>query len=302
MSLWDNRDWMPLLLTEKKEAFNSKDYLFEVKFDGIRALLYIGPNSFSIRNRHKKEITYLYPELLQIQELVKVNTILDGEIILMDNGLPSFLKLQERAHLKDKNKIKIQSRIHPVIFIAFDILYQNKDLIKLPLISRKSILDKISNNDYFIKNKYIIERGVDLFSFTKNKKLEGIVAKRLDSIYSINKRSKDWIKIKNFQVEEFVIGGYQKKENGSISLLLGEYIENKLSYVGSVILFSNRELYRQVLHSKILKTSSFVNYKREGTIYISPKYKCKVKYMERTKINHLRQPFIIFPIKNQENE
>ena len=169
MSLWTDRNWSPMLLKETDKAFDSKDYIFEVKFDGLRACVLVGPNEFKIINRHKKDITYLYPELHEIQKLVRVNTILDGEIISIEKNSPSFSKLQERSHLKDKTKIKIQSTLNPVIFVAFDILYQEKDLINSKLLTRKNILEKIPDNDYFIKSKVFPCQGVKLLKSTKKK-------------------------------------------------------------------------------------------------------------------------------------
>ena len=292
MDLWKNRYFTPMLLGEVFKPFNSQDYIFEIKFDGTRTVIFANRKEVKIYNRRKEDITYLYPELQNIKNIVKNNTIFDGEIILMDNGVPSFSKLQLRSHLKNKEKIKYNSIYNPVIFICYDILYNNKNIINLPLIERKQILNKFADNDFFVKSAYVINYGISLFDFVKRNDLEGIVAKKINSLYSINKRSEDWLKIKNLKEEEFLIGGYLEKENSFvISLILGEYKENEFYYVGRVTLGKKTTLYKQLFKNKKTK-SYFINHDESGVVYVKPSLKCKVKYMERTKNNHLRQPYL----------
>lgn len=293
MDLWKDRSWTPMLLNEIEEPFNSEEHIYEIKFDGLRALIFANTNEVKVYNRRKKEITNLYPELQNIKYLIKRNTIFDGEIVIMENGIPSFSKLQNRSHLKNKNKIKLHSKNNPVIFICFDILYDNKNLINLTLLNRKKILDKFKDNDYFIKSKYIDKKGIDLFNTIKKLNLEGIVAKRKKSPYEINKRSSFWLKIKNIKEEEFIICGYVEKEsNYIISLVLGEYRNKDLYYVGRVTLAKKTSLYKQLKNEKIVKKSYLKDFYDQSINFIKPTLKCKVNYMERTLNNHLRQPFI----------
>lgn len=293
MNLWEERNWKPMLLGETTKPFDSEEYIFELKFDGTRALIFVSPASFKIYNRRNLDITYLYPELEILRQYVKRNTIFDGEIIAMDNGLPSFRKLQERAHLKNKTKIKYQMEVNPVIFICYDLLYDNKNLIDLPLIKRKELLEKYEDNDYFLKSKYIENYGIKLFETIIEQELEGIVAKKKNSEYEIDKRSNSWLKIKNLKEETFFIGGYIEKEYSYvISLFLGEYINNKFVFVGKVTLGKKTTFYNEIKKEKTIKISPFTNYSNEDVNFIKPKLKCKIKYMERTKNNHLRQPFI----------
>lgn len=293
MNLWKNRNWKPMLLGEVTNPFDSEEYIFELKFDGTRTLIFVSPESFKIYNRRNIDITYLYPELEILRQYVKRNTIFDGEIIAMDNGKPSFRKLQERAHLKNKTKIKYQMENNPVIFICYDILYDNKNLIDLPLIDRKKLLENYEDNDYFLKSKYIEKYGINLYEIVIEQDLEGIVAKKKNSEYEIDKRSNSWLKIKNLKEETFFIGGYTEKDSSYvISLFLGEYINNKFNFVGKVTLGKRTSLYKEIKKEKIIKSSPFNNYSNEVVNFIKPHLTCKVKYMERTKNNHLRQPFL----------
>ena len=293
MNIWNNKEWQPMLLHEVRKAFNDSDYIFELKFDGFRTILFASTKEVIIHNRKGQDITYLYPELQRIKKIVTKNTIFDGEIVMLENGVPSFQKLQTRVHLKDKEKILYQSKNNPILFMCFDILYENVDLTKYPLIERKKRLSKIKENDVFLKVKQISENGISFFKEVKKRNLEGIIAKHKSSIYEINTRTNQWLKIKNLKKNNFFIGGFIEKENNAIiSLLLGEKKENKLFYVGKVIMAKKNKLYEKIKKMKPRKTSSFQNY-HECATFIKPIHLCQVEYLERTNNNQLRQPIFI---------
>ena len=280
----------PMLLEEVEKPFDSSSFLYELKFDGARATIHVWKNTFKIYGRRGTDLTFLYPELKKIQELVTDKTIFDGEIVLFFNGVPSFSKLQERSHLKDKKKIKYYSKNFPVCFMAFDIVYKNRTLTSLPLLERKKILEKYQENDYFFKTKYILQVGKKLFKQIKKLNLEGIVAKKIDSTYEIKTRSKNWLKIKNWHDEIFFIGGYFIDETQPmIKLYLGEYKEKQFYFVGKVMVGKKQEIYKKVIKEQTEKKSPFINYEEKGINYVKPKLTCEVSYIERTKINHLRQ-------------
>lgn len=292
MNLWDNRNWKPMLLKEVDKPFDSTKHIYELKFDGVRAIIFVSPNTFEIRNRHNEVITDLYPELKEIQKLVKRETIFDGEIVYMDNGKPSFKMLQKRIHLKSQDKIKYNSLNNPVVFIAFDILYDNKNLIDLTLEKRKRVLEKYQDSNVFLKSKWIEDKGKKLFESVKKLDLEGVVAKEKESVYEINNRSNVWLKIKNIKQDSFYIGGYIEKEKSyTISLILGEYRNNLFCYVGRVSLGKKHELYKKIKQMKVIKKSPFIDFE-DNVIYIEPNIQCKVKFLERTDNNSLRQPFV----------
>lgn len=286
MSIWNDRNFKPMLLKQIDKPFNDKDYIYEIKFDGHRALIFVNNKSILIQSRNGKDITYLYPELHSIKSLVNKNVIFDGEIICEEDGIPSFKNLQKRSHLKNKNQINKEVINNPVKFIVFDILYENKDITNLNLLKRKEILNKYEDNDYFIKSKYIKEKGIELFKKIKKFNLEGIVCKNINGKYHINKRTYDFIKVKNINRDEFYIGGYINNKNNTVSLLLGEYDNNKFMYVGKVIMSKNRKLYDKLKNRRKSK-NYFIDYDKDA-IYIKPELKCFVEYQERTKSNHLR--------------
>lgn len=289
-NLWKDRTWKPMLLKEIVKPFNSQDYFFEVKFDGIRAVIFTNKKSVKIQSRNGQDLTNLFPELQNIKLLVNKNTIFDGEIIAFDGQKHSFSKIQERLHQKNKTKIDNFADKNPVTFMVFDILYENRNLINLPLYRRKEILNKYEDNDYFIKVQYIETNGIKLFKSVKKFDLEGIVAKNKNGKYYINKRTDEFIKIKNIQRDEFFIGGYEEKKNNLISLSLGEYVNDNFVFVGKVTISEKSMLYKKV---KSLKNSKnyFSDFK-ENIKYVKPTISCYVQYLERTKSNHLRHPVI----------
>ena len=220
-----------MLLNESK-PFNSPDYLFELKLDGIRAILYIDKDKVTIQNKRGDEIIERYPELKQASKYTNCSCVLDGEIICMTNGMPDFAKLQRRALLTNKLRIHLMMKSCPVQFVAYDILQkENKILIDLPLIKRKDILnDIVTDSDILAKSRYIFNNGKDFFNLTKQQGLEGIVAKKIDSLYVLGKRSKEWLKIKALNDEDFLICGYKLNDNGKIKdvLLLRKLEQNNV--------------------------------------------------------------------------
>lgn len=300
MNIWTNRTWKPMLLKEIEKPFNSKDYIFEMKYDGIRALCFVSPKEITLLSRNGINMTMTYPEFIPIKNMVTKKVIFDGEIISLQNGKPSFSKLQQRNRLKNKKMIEKESKEDPVIFVVFDILYEDKDLTNLPLTARKKILNKYQDNDIFIKTKAIDSDGIPFFEEIKKRKLEGIVAKLKTGTYHINKRTGDFIKIKNIKRDEFYIGGYQFNEE-KISLFLGEYIKDELCYVGKVSITKNNPAWPIIQKEKTSK-NKFTDLK-EDINYISPKLMCYIDYTEKTKNHHLRHPSFkgLVPYENNKN-
>lgn len=290
MSLW-NKDIKPMLLGEVREVFDSKEYLYEVKYDGIRVLVFVSKDKVVIRSRYGIDITGLFPEMMVLCKMVKGNVIFDGEIIMLDNNKVSFSKLQKRIHLKNKKTIEFLSKTNPVVFICFDVIYEDRDLTNLSLLERKKILSKYEDNDVFIKSTYVIGDGTKLFNAIKKLDMEGIVAKKINSKYLVNERSDNWLKIKNYKSGNFIILGYiNKEESHVISLVLGEHLNKKIVYVGKVILGKKRNLADKIL--KMKKSKAVVKIKDKDVIYIKPEIKCLIKYLERTENGLLRQPFV----------
>lgn len=281
--MFHNYQLKPMLLEEVNELFNDKNFLYEIKFDGIRALIYVSKNSFKILSRNGTNLTNKYPELKKIQKLVGNHEIIfDGEIIATEGALPSFSLLQKRNRVKRVSS-DIMNDI-PVYFIVFDILYDNVDLTNLSLDKRKKILGQYPDNSVFIKSR-IYSDGLSLFKMVKKIGLEGIVAKKRKSIYLFGKRTSDWVKVKNIHVDNFIVHGYLEKTN-TYSLLLGEYKNNKLKYVGKVSVNKSHEVMNTLKKMKKIN-NQFVNFDEKAT-YIIPVKTVRIHYLERTKFDMLR--------------
>ncbi|MDD5865020.1 MAG: RNA ligase family protein [bacterium] len=291
MNLWKNRSFTPMLLKEIDKPFNSKKYYYELKYDGYRALIFVNKNEIYIQSRNKNDITYLYPELSNIKKIVNKNVIFDGEIVIFENNKPSFNKISKRSKLKSKNIIQKESINNPVIFIAFDILYENKDLTNLPLIERKKILEKYHDTDFFIKSKVYLNNGIKLYNFVKKNNLEGIVIKDINGLYHINNRTSDFIKVKNIKSDNFFIAGYINNNKYTSSLILCEKYNNDYIYVGKVLISKKNNIYEKILNIK--KCKNYLKIENNDITFIKPILSCKINYLERTKNGHLRHPKLI---------
>lgn len=287
MSAFKDKDIKPMLLHEENKPFDDENYLFEMKFDGIRALMYVSSKEIVIKNRKGFIVNDTFPELLEIKKYIKKECIFDGEIVLMQDDKPSFSKLQERALLKNKKRIEYFRNNYPVTFVCFDILYENKDLMNLPLINRKEILSKYDDNDLFVKSRVVDTKGKELFKFIKKNNLEGIVAKLKSSEYIPGIRTKEWIKIKNVHMEDFYICGY-KDGDDVISVLLGEKVGKKYRFVSKVVVGKKRKDYELIMSCS--ESKNYLDIDFEEYKFIKPKYKCTIEFLERTNSNHLRHP------------
>lgn len=284
----------PMLLSERSQAFDDDKFLYELKYDGYRATIHVSPKTIKVYSRNGIDLTSNFPELKSIKGLVKHETIFDGEIVSFLNGKPSFSDLQVRGRIKSKYKIEEKALENPVVFVAFDCLYEDgEDLTHFDLLKRKKILEKFGTNDNFILSSYSIGQGKSLFKKVKKLDLEGIVAKRIDSEYVPEVRTKDWIKIKNYKCESFFIGGFIDTQFKR-SLLLGEYrSDGKLYFVGKVSVDKLK-----VFDNKVYSRSPFCNYKEKEINYFKKLSKCEVIYIERTPNGNLREPVFKRMVEN----
>ncbi len=284
-----NKILSPMLLKERDKPFIDDNYIFELKYDGIRTLLYVSPKTFKLITRNGNDLANIYPELKSVQNIVgKHKVIFDGEIVAFKNGKPSFSELQHRNHLKNISKIKLMINEIPVCFVVFDIIYFDKDLTNLTLMERKKILNDFTDTDIFIKTK-MYNDGLKLFKHIKKIGLEGIVAKQKDSKYILGKRVENWVKIKNFKKEYFYVYGVTKLKD-KYALYLGEYKNKKLIPVGKVSVMPDNDVLKIVQKQKKVK-NIFIDI-TENINFVEPINKILVHYMERTLNNTLRQPFI----------
>lgn len=284
MDLFEKMDISPMLIAQEKAAFDSEEYIFELKLDGIRCIAYLDENGTKLQNKRNLSLNSRFPELSEIHKSVNGKCILDGELYVFHNGRPDFFKVQRRTILKDPFKIRRMSKMYTAIYTAFDILYyEGQNLEKKPLLERKKLLKEVvEENQKITYSRYIEYDGIALYELTKEKNLEGIVAKRKASFYYEGKRSKDWIKCKHMMEDDFIILGYKFLPDKFTSLLLGKMIEGKPKPISSVSL--------GVSLSKIKSRIKMIGEMHEGYKLIYPDIVCTVKYMGLTEDGNMRQP------------
>jgi bifunctional non-homologous end joining protein LigD len=265
---------------------------FETKLDGYRAITLIDSTGKArIRSRNRLPLEPKFPTVRDaVEELKLRSTILDGEIVSLDEGeIPRFQLLQ-----------KWQKRpTAPVVYVLFDLLWDNgRDLTGKSIVQRRERLKEIITPvDGIQVGSYLEKRGIDLFQLAKEKGLEGIIAKRKRSTYQPGRRSLDWLKIKARPQQEFVVGGFtegkgSRKHFGA--LLLGAYQNGKLRYFGhSGSGFTEKGLKETVDRLKpfFINKSPFENPPRipEKIQWVKPALVCEVAFAEWTSDEQLRQ-------------
>lgn len=231
----------PMLAESIDEPFDGKDWLFEIKWDGYRAVAFIENGKVRLVSRNQNELTPRYPELKDLPKFVKAkNAILDGEVVALDlEGRSSFSLMQQRTGFRTATKRATPNPEVPVLYYAFDLIYlDGDDWRRVPLEERKRKLASIlGTGDSLRYSDHYAEQGKALFDIAKNRGLEGILAKRRTSCYE-ERRSRDWLKIKIRHEIECVIGGYTEPEGSRAyfgSLVLGLYDgKQRLIHVGQV--------------------------------------------------------------------
>lgn len=297
MDVFQSKNIKPMLIGKIQDAFDHPDFIFELKLDGERCLAYLDKSEGTVlRNKRNIEMLPKVPELSSIHNQIKNRCILDGELVIIRNGKPDFSEIQRRSLMSDKFRHHLYSKKLPASFIAFDILYLGNDIVTdLPLSDRKKLLDDILiENERIAISRYIKGNGKDYYNLTEQHQLEGIVAKRKDSRYYFGIRTKDWIKIKNLQDDDFIICGYILKENNVASLILGQYSMGALFYKGRVTMGISAADFSIIKSVNRLSKPLFQGHSPEKhnteTLWLEPVLVCTVRFMMKTKEGAMRQP------------
>jgi bifunctional non-homologous end joining protein LigD len=222
---------------------NEDAFAFEVKWDGVRVLTYIDDGTLRMESRNLKDITPRYPELHGLADvLAGRQVLLDGEVVAFDeSGRPSFGVLQSRMHVGNPIEVRRLMETTPVVYMLFDVLWlDGASTMALPFRDRRALLDdmELAGAGWQTPASHVGE-GAALSEASRSQGLEGIVAKKLDSIYEPGKRTRQWIKIKNQRNQELVVGGWMEGEGnreGRIgALLVGYYDDDReLRFAGKV--------------------------------------------------------------------
>ena len=233
----------PMLATAGKLPARDAGWSYEMKWDGIRALAFVDGDVVRFRSRTGRDISHVYPELAGMAAAVGARqAVFDGEVVAFgDDGWPEFEALQQRMNIASAAQARVLAASVPVSYLAFDLLWRDdKSLTEQPYSERREALDGLGlgGGNWQAPPAFTGVRGADVQAVSKEHRLEGIVAKRLQSRYESGRRSASWLKIKNFLRQEVVIGGWKPGEGGRAggigSLLVGVYEDGRLVYAGHV--------------------------------------------------------------------
>jgi bifunctional non-homologous end joining protein LigD len=221
---------IPMLATAVREPFDHPDWIFEVKWDGYRAVAEIRDREVTLYSRNLISFNKKFPPIVESLRKLRLDAVLDGEMVVVDDqGRPDFQLLQ---HYQGSGNGHL-------LYYVFDLLYfRGHDLTGLPLLRRKELLKKILPSTPQIRfSGHVSQEGVLFYKTAKEKGLEGIIAKNSQSVYEAGRRSRQWLKVKTRLTQEAVIAGFTEPEGGRKyfgALVLGVYEGDQLTYIGHV--------------------------------------------------------------------
>ncbi len=291
-----HREYTPMLATLVDDIPKGDEWVFEVKWDGYRALAYVSGGDVTLRSRRGNDFTERFATVARaLEQAVKTpDCVLDGEVCALDDeGRSSFSAMQQGKPGT------------PLVYYVFDVLeVEGEPLVDLPLEERRERLEQLlDRRNRTVKISEFFDDGEALLAAVREQGLEGVIAKRVGSRYVVGRRSRDWLKIKTHGGQEFVIAGYTKgqgRRSGAFgSLVLGYYQGDELVYAGNVGTgFNEAEIERLLGKLRPLerKTSPFrevpkmPKVKKGDAVWVTPKLVCNVEFAEWTHDGHLRAP------------
>lgn len=290
-----------MLAETAPHPFNGSDWIFEVKWDGIRAIAYVD-EKLKILSRSGQDLTFKFPEL---QELISLTSraVLDGEIIVMENGHPNFAAVAKRSLTSNIHEVEVLVKKHPVTYVVFDILEKDGfPFIDFPLMERLHILrESLHEGPHTVISDYIDREGEKYYEAILEHGLEGLIAKQKTSIYRPGERSSEWLKLKAIKSVDCVVFGYTlgkgARSNLFGSLLLGLYNDGVPVYVGRVgtgfadsLLKELKKMLDQI-KTRVKPFESF-DIPNDST-WVEPIIVVEVGYQEFTASRRLRSPRLL---------
>jgi len=290
------RLYEPMLAKSVERAFTSNDWIFEIKWDGIRAISYVD-HGLSILSRNGKELKSNFPELEELKTLAS-NVVLDGEIVVMREGRADFQTLIERSNAANPRDIDYMASKFPATYVVFDILEKDGNpLVAVPLLERKKILaESLKESANVVLSLFVEGDGEAYYEAAVRKGIEGVMAKKKTSLYEPGVRSDGWLKIKKILVCDCVIFGYTRgtgsREATFGALLVGLYDEGKPVFVGKVGTGFSDSLIESLLKAfeplkrreKTLEAADVL----EEVTWLRPELVCEVGYQTVTNDGKLR--------------
>jgi bifunctional non-homologous end joining protein LigD len=275
---------------------------FEFKWDGIRALAYVDGGTVRLMSRSGENITQRYPEIHAMGRAIgSREVILDGEIVALDEkGRPSFEEIQQRMGLTSESEVRRKMKVVPVTYMVFDLLWEDgHSLLTLKYVERRRSLAQLKlAGDSWQTPPFEEGGGKAMLEASSKAGLEGVMAKKLDSHYEPGRRSGVWVKVKNHNRQELVIGGWLegegKRRGYPGALLVGYYDKAKLVYAGKVGTgFTDAMLEKLATLMKPLaqaKSPFDVGSPPRAAHYVKPKLVAEFEFVEWTRSGNLRAP------------
>jgi bifunctional non-homologous end joining protein LigD len=297
----------PMLARSASLPDDDSGWAFEVKWDGVRAIAYSQPGELRVESRNLNDITDSYPELFGMNAaLGSHSAVLDGEIVAFDEaGRPSFAALQRRMHTASRSQARKLAKDTPVTYVIFDLLWlDGHSLMDRPYSERRTRLAALAlNGESWQTPEHVVGEGKALLAAAAEQRLEGVVAKRLDSTYQPGVRTRDWVKVKTVARQELVVGGWMagkgKRRQSIGALLLGVHdVNGALRYSGRVGSgFSEEDLRRlsAMLAPLERESSPFTTGERppREAIFCEPLVVVEVEFTAWTSAGSLRHPVYV---------
>jgi bifunctional non-homologous end joining protein LigD len=292
----------PMLARSGNLPRDEEAYGFEVKWDGIRTVLFCDHGHLTLQGRNFTDFTPRYPEVRELaRELGARRLVLDGEVVAFDDeGRPSFERLQTRMHLASDSAVRRRMRDTPVTYVIFDLLYlDGHSTMPLAYEDRRKVLEALAlEGPAWRTPAYHRGEGTALLEATRELGIEGILAKRLDCPYEPGRRSSGWIKVKNVCLQDVVIGGWTPGEGGRAghlgALAVGVMEDGRLVYAGKVGTgFTERTLAMLERELEPLRRDESPFEGRQppkGTVFVEPRLVASVEFREWTNSGTLRAP------------
>jgi bifunctional non-homologous end joining protein LigD len=292
----------PMLARSGSLPRDEQKFGFEVKWDGIRTVLFCDHGHVYLQGRNFSDFTPRYPEVRGLgPELGARRVVLDGEVVAFDDqGRPSFERLQARMNLGSDSAVRRRVRDTPVTYVIFDLLYlDGRSTLPLAYEDRRRVLEALElEGPAWRTPAYHRGEGSALLAATRELGIEGVVAKRLDSPYEPGRRTAGWIKVKNVNLQDVVIGGWTPGEGGRSAhlgaLAVGVMDEGRLVYAGKVgtgFTETTLTMLRRELEPLRRADSPFTGRQPpKGTIFVEPRLVASVEFREWTKSGTLRAP------------
>jgi bifunctional non-homologous end joining protein LigD len=291
----------PMLASRGTTVPTGADWVHEVKWDGMRVLADVRSGRLCLTSRNENDVTVTFPELLGLADLGH-DLLLDGEIVAMDGGIPTFAALADRMHVRNLRKAQALMSVNPVTLLVFDLLrLDDRDLTGEPLSVRRTLLESLPGlNGARWQVPATYDDGETLLAATREQGLEGVVSKKRASRYRFGQRTPDWLKFPNRPTASYVVGGWRYETDSDLRLgavLVGAPGPDGLSYrgrVGSGIAGQEGPRLMALLAPLRADRSPFCDevprVDAAGTVWVRPEVVVDIESLGVTRGGRLRQP------------